>query len=80
MVKIIEGVVDELISQIKVAEFDLPPLATGEWNYINNKYRNEYVRALYNQEWGNLRTFLLNPLSLSTAYGLITPIASSNNQ
>ena len=78
MVKIIEGVVNELISQIKVAEFDLPPLATGEWNWINNKYRNEYVRALYNREWDDLHTFLLNPLSPLTAYGLITPIASSN--
>ena len=69
---------DELISQIKVAKFDLPSLATGEWNWINNKYRYEYVRALYNQEWEDLRAFLLNPLSPSTAYGLITPITSSN--
>jgi len=77
VVKIIESVVDDLISQIRVTEFDLPPLATGEWNWINNKYRNEYVYALYNHDWDALRTFLLNPLSPLTAYGLITPINTS---
>ena len=74
----IEVVVNDLISQLKSSEFNLPPLATGEWNWINNKYRNEYVRALYNRQWDDLRTHLLNPLSPSVAYGVITPVDSSN--
>lgn len=76
--KTIEGVVDDLIRQLKVSEFQLSSSATGEWDWINNKYRNEYVWALYNQEWDNLRTFLLDPLSPRTAYGMITPVDSSN--
>lgn len=59
--KTIEGVVDDLIRQLKVSEFQLSTSATGEWDWINNKYRNEYVWALYNREWDNLRTFLLDP-------------------
>lgn len=74
----IEVVVNDLISQLKSSEFNLPPLATGEWNWINNKYRNEYVRAIYNRQWDDLRTHLLNPLSPSVAYGIITPVDSSN--
>jgi hypothetical protein len=76
--KTIEGVVDDLIRQLKVSEFQLSTSATGEWDWINNKYRNEYVWALYNREWDDLRTFLLDPLSPRTAYGMITPVDSSN--
>jgi len=41
--KTIEGVVDDLIRQLKVSEFEVSTSATGEWDWINNKHRNEYV-------------------------------------
>jgi hypothetical protein len=76
--KTIEGVVDDLLRQLKESEFQSSTSATGEWDWINNKYRNEYVWALYNRQWDDLRTFLLDPLSSRTAYGMITPVDSSN--
>lgn len=64
--------------QLKLSEYQLFTSATGEWDWINNKYRNEYIWALYNQKWAELRTFLLDPLSTRTAYGVITPVGGSN--
>jgi len=77
-VETIEGVVDDLIRQLKVSEFQLSSSASGEWDWINKKYRNEYTWALYSREWDDLRTFLLDPLSSKTAYGMITPVDCSN--
>lgn len=76
--KTIEGVVDDLISQLKVSEFQLSSSASGEWDWINTNYRNEYTWALYSREWDDLRTYLLDPLSSKTAYGMITPVDCSN--
>lgn len=61
-----------------VCDFDLLPPATGEWDWINKKYRNEYISALYTRDWASLRSFLLDPLSAMTAYGIITPVDNSN--
>ena len=74
----IDDIVDDLINQLKESDFGLNPPATGEWDWINNTYRNEYVSALYFRKWESLRVFLLNPLSPATAYGIITPVDNSN--
>ena len=75
----IEVIVNDLIRQLKLSNFDSSTPASGEWDWINNHFRSRFVWALYNRKWDELRSFLLNPLSPMTAYGIITPVDGSNN-
>jgi hypothetical protein len=74
----IDSVVHDLVNQLKNSDFGLNTSATGEWDWINSKHRNEYISALYSRDWESLAVFLLNPLSPATAYGIITPVDNSN--
>lgn len=68
-----------LIQRLKETELGIPN-AEGEWNWINDKYRSDYLSSIYDKDFVLLKEFLLNPLSAQVAYGIITPIEPNNSE
>ncbi len=65
-------IVEELIQQLETSNVGVRS-ANGEWAWLNENKRKDYVESLYTQNWTLLQSFLLNPLSEETAYGMVTP-------
>jgi hypothetical protein len=74
-----EFIVNKLVERLKETELGIPS-ADGEWNWINDKYRSDYLQSIYTKDFVLLKEFLLNPLSAQVAYGIITPIEPHNSQ
>ena len=74
-----EFIVDTLVERLKETELGKPN-ADGEWNWINDKYRSDYLQSIYDKNFVLLKNFLLNPLSAQVAYGIITPIEAINSK
>jgi len=74
-----ESIVNNLVERLKKTELGIPN-ADGEWNWINDKYRSDYLQSIYDKNFVLLKEFLLNPLSAQVAYGIITPIETDNSK
>jgi hypothetical protein len=65
--------VEELVTKLQKSDLGVPN-ASGEWSWLNENHRKNYVEALYSGNWKKLQTLLSDPLHPETAYGMITPI------
>ncbi len=66
-------IVTKLISTLQSNDLGAPS-ADGEWAWLNENRRKDFVESLYSGNWSRLQTFLMNPLSEQTAYGIISPV------
>lgn len=72
-----ELIVKNLISKLKDSEFGMSN-AEGEWKWINDNRRKEYVESIFTRNWALLHSLLMDPLNAKVAYGIMTPINSQN--
>jgi hypothetical protein len=72
-----ELIVDTLISKLRDSKFGMPD-AEGEWNWINENHRREFLESIYSRNWTLLHYLLMDPLNAKVAYGIMTPIDSLN--
>ena len=72
-----EFIVQNLISKLKDSKFGMPN-AEGEWNWINENHRREFLESIFSKNWTLLHSLLMDPLNAKVAYGIMTPIDSSN--
>ncbi len=72
----LSGIVKELISLLKSSQIGIPR-ANGEWTYLNDNFRAEYLTSIYSRNWNHLELLLNDPLSFQTAYGMMTPVNKS---
>ena len=72
-----EFIVENLISRLKDSEFGMSN-AEGEWNWINDNHRKEYLESIFSRNWALLHDLLMDPLNAKVAYGIMTPIDSLN--
>ena len=72
-----ELIVQNLISKLKDSKFGLPT-AEGEWNWINENHRREFLESIFSRNWSLLHGLLMNPLNAKVAYGIMTPIDTTN--
>ena len=68
-----EIIVENLISKLKDSEFGMSN-AEGEWNWINDNHRKEYLESIFTRNWAVLRSLLMDPLNAKVAYGIMTPV------
>jgi hypothetical protein len=73
-----ELIVQNLISKLKDSKFGMPN-AEGEWNWINENHRREFLESIFSRNWSLLHDLLMDPLNAKVAYGIMTPIDSSND-
>ena len=71
--KNLNSIVEELVTKLQKSDLGVPN-ASGEWSWLNENHRKNYVEALYSGNWSKLQTLLSDPLHPETAYGMITPI------
>lgn len=66
-------IVTNLISTLQNSDLGAPA-ADGEWAWLNENRRKNYVESLYVGDWPKLQTFLMDPFGAPTAYGIISPV------
>jgi hypothetical protein len=68
-----EHIVGELIAQLNTSRVTTS-VGGGEWAWIGENQRAGYLESIDTADTEKLSGYLLNPLSMDTAYGLITPV------
>ena len=66
-------IVTKLISTLQSSDLG-SSAASGEWAWLNENHRNHFVESLYSGNWPKLQTFLMDPFSALTSFGIITPV------
>jgi hypothetical protein len=68
--------IDEVIELLSRRNFPLG-IASGEWSYINQYHKIEYIELLQNKNYEGLRQKLNNLFDDSISFGLITPVTEN---
>ena len=72
-----ERIVSEVIAQLQASRAS-NSAAGGEWAWIGQNQRAGYLESINSYDTEKLHGYLLNPLSIDTAYGLITPVGMNS--